>query len=421
MDIGTTPTEILWSTAKPRITGRDGRLKLTSLWKVLQLPRTGGKGQKHGSKTGQFSHHTYLCKKLQQREFTGYSDSPGGRLLELDLPILVGQIFKNRLSHVQIAVCLGYSDPDRFDFMLHPWHYFKSPLHQDDTRRSSGSLGRPPVDLDSHPNEAPNVTLAKEAGSRRSLEDCLQANEIRIFNLISQDTRQTIQTRSEKVDCIQDINGAQKTPGSLFMKALAEWRLAQEYDEWEKKTHNSSRIDELVKDPRKSKETATGHVYDYVRTLPISADSYELVREAIRHGIRLLVAEEMLKNSHELDSPGIMICSAFAHTQFTRLDYVNLQSKITTLTKTKVWSLLKKAVPWVQSARALYKNRGLPNEFHMTTNTDGGVEDGCMRGLDQDQMILRMTPSVANCHGKLPGPAPVTLLPHYKTADALYS
>lgn len=113
--------------------------------------------------------------------------------------------------------------------------------------------------------------------------------------------------------------GEKKTTSNIkFRKVLSQRSLAKEYDRWELKAHQTSKISQLTEDLSGSKERADGHIKEYIRANTCQFKNTELAQDGIQCGIRLLVFERLLRES----GSSAILCFSFH--RFRRVSFSEL-------------------------------------------------------------------------------------------------
>lgn len=189
--------------------------------------------------------------------------------------------------------------------------------------------------------------------STKLLVKALNKNETLIDEYLSKSEteaiRDELQREVEDPRVIDLKLGKKPTQEARFRKGLSERSLALEYDEWQQRTHQSSRVSELVRDLSASRDRRNGHVSEYLSLNQSRFRDQDTTRKGVERGMKLLVFERLFQKT------AISAVLSFACRRFRAIQYEELHelkamlSKIAWLTK-----LVGKNSSWYNGCQSQY-------------------------------------------------------------------
>jgi len=189
--------------------------------------------------------------------------------------------------------------------------------------------------------------------STKLLVKALNKNETLIEEYLSKSEteaiRDELQREVEDPRVIDLKLGKKPTQEARFRKGLSERSLALEYDEWQQRTHQSSRVSELVQDLSASRDRRNGHVSEYLSLNQSRFRDQDTTRKGVERGMKLLVFERLFQKT------AISAVLSFACRRFRAIHYEELHelkamlSKIAWLTK-----LVGKNSSWYNGCQSQY-------------------------------------------------------------------
>ncbi|KAJ5115526.1 hypothetical protein NUU61_001285 [Penicillium alfredii] len=135
-----------------------------------------------------------------------------------------------------------------------------------------------------------------------------------------------------------------------FRRGLGQRSLAIEYDEWEQKIFNTSRVSELCRD-LSAADQHDGHINQFLRENTHRFKDEKSASHGIRHGIRLLVFERTYEHV------GVSAILILVYSQFRSVKYKNYLLLKELLQKDHLWgSLASGKSSWFRQCEKQYED-----------------------------------------------------------------
>ena len=139
---------------------------------------------------------------------------------------------------------------------------------------------------------------------------------------------------------------SQRSSSILFRKLLSRRSLAKEYEDWELRTHRTSRITLVATSLSESQNRKAGYLQEYSR---LRFENQKCVKGGIKAGIKLLAFERWVEKS------GLSAILAFSFNRFFQLKYEDWIGLKKRLQETKwVWDLAETSSPWLNKCQTYY-------------------------------------------------------------------
>ena len=127
---------------------------------------------------------------------------------------------------------------------------------------------------------------------------------------------------------------------------LSRRSLAKEYEDWELRTHRTSRITLVATSLSESQKRKAGYLQEYSR---LRFENQKCVKRGIKAGIKLLAFERWVEKS------GLSAILAFSFNRFFQLKYEDWIGLKKRLQETKwVWDLAETSSPWLNKCQTYY-------------------------------------------------------------------
>lgn len=161
----------------------------------------------------------------------------------------------------------------------------------------------------------------------------------------------------DKLECysddprVDDLKLVKSNSSALikFRTVLAQRSLALEYINWEIKNFGTSRVVDLVDNPRRSRARRCGKIERYVKANRDRFVNSETVRAGIERGIKLLVLENIT------NTVMTSVIISFCPSKFRSIKFDQLRSLGTMLDEMKwVGTLADKKTEWFQKCQKRY-------------------------------------------------------------------
>ncbi len=139
---------------------------------------------------------------------------------------------------------------------------------------------------------------------------------------------------------------SQRSSSILFRKLMSRRSLAKEYENWELKTHRTSRISLVATSLSESQKRKAGYLQEYTR---LRFENQKCVKGGIKAGIKLLAFERWVEKS------GLSAILAFGFNRFFQLKYEDWIGLKKRLQETKwVWDLAETSSLWLENCQTYY-------------------------------------------------------------------
>lgn len=131
-----------------------------------------------------------------------------------------------------------------------------------------------------------------------------------------------------------------------FRKVLGQRALANEFTKWETATHESSRVEEVIRTTKTRRFEGNLRSYVFAREHFVDKAKAE---QGLKHGIKLLVIETYLGIS------GVSALLAFTPSDCWRLKYEDIQEFVQLFKGSDMMELAERKSAWLESCQNLYE------------------------------------------------------------------
>lgn len=165
-----------------------------------------------------------------------------------------------------------------------------------------------------------------------------------------------------RINDIKFCSGNRSLPAS-FHRGLGQRSLADEYDKWEQKNYNTSRISELCKG-LSAADDKNGHMSEFVKANPYRFKDENSATHGIKHGIRLLVFERTYEYS------GVSALLIPVYSLFRKVKYANYPSLKRLLEKVpRLNKLAEEKCSWLMNCQERYNGKVHCDKACITSNS----------------------------------------------------
>ena len=313
---------------------------LTSLPHHSDSPMSPSESHDPPSAPPPLGYSSTLSRSLGLSTVFGHFDPSKASPIEHDQPTSCSLLLPSQSQHNYLAS------------LNHPDH--QSSLPNNNTLPSSNCSKSPPLFPANHERPQDDHNFSPHHKNTLALIQALNKDQDKIQKYLNKSKVAAIEGKSswtQEDPRVVDLQiGKKKTSFNLkFRKVLSRRSLAQEYDRWELKKYQTSRINQLVDKLSDSKERADGRIRGYVDANAHRFKNKDLAQHGIQCGIRLLVFERLLGES----GSSAILCFSFH--RFRSLNFPELNCLGQEVRKSPwIWDLAKEKSSWLGSCQTYY-------------------------------------------------------------------